>query len=103
GGNSLGLNPEKPIVISMLTLTWKNTADDSNVMWAATVFMHSVRREAKRQGVHNPFIYLNYANGGQMVIDGYGAANKARLQAVSRVYDPAGIFQNAVPGGFKLW
>jgi hypothetical protein len=36
------------------------------------------------------------------VIEGYGAANVAFLRDVSRKYDPLGVFQKLVPGGFKL-
>jgi hypothetical protein len=103
GGNSLGLDPSHPVVISMLSLTWDDAADDNRVMTAATVFIDLVEQEAKRRGVHSPFIYLNYANRGQKVISGYGAATQAKLRGVSRKYDPAGVFQSAVPGGFKLW
>jgi hypothetical protein len=102
GGNSLGLEPSKTIVISLLSLTWDNAADDGRVMKAATAFIQLVEKEAKKRGVHDPFIYLNYADRGQMVVNGYGGSNKARLQAVSQKYDPNGVFQKAVPGGFKL-
>ena len=45
---------------------------------------------------------MNYAWRGQMVIDGYGEDNKRFLKEVSEKYDPDGVFQKAVVGGFKL-
>lgn len=49
------------------------------------------------------FLYLNYADQGQDVIAGYGEGNQMELRRVSRVYDPEGVFQKAVVGGFKLF
>ncbi|KAF2009044.1 putative oxidoreductase [Aaosphaeria arxii CBS 175.79] len=103
GGNSLGLDPNRVVVIAMLSLTWTEAADDEKVRLAAIAFIKSVEAEAKKRRVYNRFIYLNYADLGQEVIEGYGKSQKNRLRAVSKKYDPAGVFQVAVPGGFKLW
>jgi hypothetical protein len=46
---------------------------------------------------------MNYAAKGDDVISSYGAANKAILQKASKKYDPHGLFQTGVPGGFKLF
>lgn len=51
----------------------------------------------------NSFKYLNYAYKTQEPIKGYGHANVAKLKAASKKYDPAGVFQKLVPGGYKLW
>lgn len=48
-------------------------------------------------------MYLNYADKGQEVIRGYGEGNRKELRRVSKVYDPEGVFQKAVVGGFKLF
>ena len=37
-----------------------------------------------------------------MPIAGYGEENVEILQKVSRKYDPEGVFQRLVSGGFKL-
>jgi hypothetical protein len=57
---------------------------------------------ASAKGKLNRYVYLNYAYKGQKPITGYGSANVAKLESISRKYDPAQIFQNQVPGGFKL-
>lgn len=36
-------------------------------------------------------------------IGSYGANNKQKMQEVSKKYDPEGVFQKAVVGGFKLF
>lgn len=48
-------------------------------------------------------MYMNYAYTSQDPIGSYGEENKAELQRVSNRYDPQGLFQKGVPGGFKLF
>ena len=104
GGNSQGLNPsEGPLVNSLLTASWDLSSDDLLVNTVAGEFVDGVNTLAQKAGAFNGFIYLNYANKTQNPIDGYGAANKVKLQAVSKKYDPLGLFQKGVPGGFKLF
>lgn len=101
--NSLGLSPSDPIIVSLLSLTWSDAEDDAAVRTAARAFMQSVETEAKKRRVHRAYLYLNYADGGQNVMDGYGKSSKEKLRRISKRYDPRGVFQKAVPGGFKLW
>lgn len=56
---------------------------------------------AKAGGLHR-FKYLNYADPNQNVLGSYGDENLAFLKATSQKYDPQGVFQKRVPGGFKL-
>ena len=58
---------------------------------------------AQSMGLLHEFEYLNYADSSQNPIASYGADNVRRLRAMSRKYDPHGVFQRQVPGGFKLW
>ncbi|KAI3316840.1 FAD-binding domain-containing protein [Xylariaceae sp. AK1471] len=55
----------------------------------------------KAGGLHR-FKYLNYADPNQDVLRSYGDENLAFLRTTSRKYDPQGVFQKKVPGGFKL-
>ncbi|KAK8005498.1 hypothetical protein PG990_011535 [Apiospora arundinis] len=48
------------------------------------------------------FVYANYAEKSQSPYKRWGADSVAKLQAASRKYDPEGVFQNRVPGGFKV-
>jgi hypothetical protein len=57
---------------------------------------------AKAAGKLNDYLYMNYASPYQNPIGGYGAANQARLNAISKKYDPTGVFQTLQPGYFKL-
>ncbi|KAI0876322.1 FAD-binding domain-containing protein [Hypoxylon argillaceum] len=56
---------------------------------------------AKAGGLHR-FKYLNYADPNQNALGSYGDENLAFLKATSQKYDPQGVFQKRVPGGFKL-
>ena len=104
GGNSLGLDPsDGPLVMILLSITWDSASDDATVMSTANALIDEIEAAAKVNGLYHAFKYLNYANAGQDVFDGYGPANRVHLQAVSKRYDPTGVFQRAVPGGFKLF
>ena len=104
GGNSQGLKPsDGPLVNALLTSSWSETTDDGLINEVAEKFFNSIETLAREKGVYQKFVYLNYANKTQNPIDGYGAASKANLQAVSKKYDPEGLFQKGVPGGFKLF
>ena len=103
GGNSLGLIGEENLVVTQLTVTWTNAADSEYIEGQARDFITRFEEEARARGLYSEFKYLNYANRNQDPIGGYGTESKARLQEVSRRYDPEGLFQEALPGGFKLF
>jgi hypothetical protein len=46
--------------------------------------------------------YLNYADAYQDPLASYGAENLQKIRAAARKYDPEGVFQTKVPGGFKI-
>jgi hypothetical protein len=57
---------------------------------------------AKSVRKDNEFIYLDYAYKYQHPLRGYGSENLEKLRRVAKIYDPNGVFQTMVPGGFKL-
>ena len=104
GGNVLGLeNANEPLVLVLLTTQWSDATDDVRVNAMAKAFFTGLDAEAQGRNLTNSWTYLNYAAAFQDPIGGYGAVNKAKLQKVSRKYDPRGLFQTGVPGGFKLF
>lgn len=103
GGNSLGLESlNRALVLALITATWEAASNDVLVETTVRDLIDQIDARARATEQYYPFKYLNYAYAGQDVFAGYGAANQAKLQATSRKYDPFRIFQNAVPGGFKL-
>lgn len=104
GGNALGLDATNgPLVLVLLTTRWSDEADDDRVNTMAKAFYTALDIEAQGRKLTHPWTYLNYAAPFQDPIGGYGAINKAKLQKASKKYDPRGLFQTSVPGGFKLF
>ena len=58
---------------------------------------------AKTRGLHDEYLYLNYALKEQDPLKSYGPDSYENLKQVARKYDPGRGFQDLVPGGFKLW
>jgi hypothetical protein len=48
------------------------------------------------------FVYLNYADADQNPLGSYGVDNVKFLKDVAAKYDPTGVFQTRVPGGYKI-
>lgn len=104
GGNSLGLSAADGNLFNLLlTVSWDDIADDAAIEQHAKNLFQQSEDEAKKLGLFNKYLYLNYAASWQDPFSGYGAAVKAKLQAVSKKYDPQGMFQKQVSGGFKLF
>jgi hypothetical protein len=103
GGNALGLYPEDgPLFHALFYLSWTDEKDDKAILKAVQDFLSASVAMAKELGAYNDYMYMPYSSGYQPVISGYGAENIARLNKVSRKYDPSGVFQNLQPGYFKL-
>ncbi|KAI0023355.1 FAD-binding domain-containing protein [Xylariomycetidae sp. FL0641] len=103
GGNATGLDASGgPLVSILLLMYWKNKDDDAKLLGAAKELLGSIDRDAASRGQAVAYKYMNYAFSFQDPISSYGAENKKALVEVSKKYDPEGIFQIGVPGGFKL-
>jgi hypothetical protein len=89
--------------VVLLGVTWSDEADDDTITTAVTDLFTKFDAYAASQKGLDSFTYLNYAYETQNPIQGYGASNVKKLQAVSKKYDPSGVFQKLVPGGFKLF
>jgi len=57
----------------------------------------------KEEGVFHRYKYLNFAASFQDPLGSYGGVELGRMREVARKYDPTGVFQTQVPGGFKLF
>ncbi|KAH8678285.1 hypothetical protein BX600DRAFT_507245 [Xylariales sp. PMI_506] len=76
----------------------RQVADQKVAAWTK-----GVQDYARSLGKEAEFLYMNYASPFQSnVLASYGAENLKRLAAASKKYDPLGIFQTRVPGGFKV-
>lgn len=103
-GNSLGLEAsEGPLVLCLLSITWTQPSDDDLINNMAKTLISRIEQATKAADLFHRFKYLNYAANFQDPIGSYGAVSQANLQRVSKKYDPTGLFQTGVPGGFKLF
>lgn len=104
GGNVLGLDSSltKNAVLFLLTLKTKTEADEAIIHARGAVFFANVDEAVKISGNSLPFVYLNYANPSQDPLGSYGTENVAFMRDISTKYDPQGLFQRRVPGGFKI-
>ncbi|KAK8093852.1 oxidoreductase- FAD-binding protein [Apiospora hydei] len=105
GGNAFGLDSEDDNLFNvLLTITWDRAEDDALVHRQARSLLDQLEAVARDIGVDHPYVYLNYAGPWQLdaIVAGYGAESLGRLRETSRRYDPRGMFQRQVPGGFKL-
>ncbi|KAF2675969.1 putative oxidoreductase [Lentithecium fluviatile CBS 122367] len=94
-------SPPKPIIIAQITGTWKDGKDTAAVEVTAVQLISDIDAAAKEEGLQTGYVYLNYAHSGQKV---FGEGERLQqLRDVSKRYDPDGIFQHCVPGGFKLF
>jgi FAD/FMN-containing dehydrogenase len=57
---------------------------------------------ARSVGGDYPYVYLNYAAESQNPLRSYGEENLELLKALATEYDPQGIFQTQLHGGFKV-
>ena len=64
--------------------------------------LEAMNNVARSMGGLKKFQYANYADTGQEVVGSYGSGNVEFLKKVSAEYDPKSVFQERVPGGFKL-
>jgi hypothetical protein len=101
GGNALGLK-SRPQLWFTINIGWNNAADDAKAIAIATASVAKVEAITKSRGLYDPFVFLNDAGASQKVIQSYGPANFAKMKKVSVKYDPNGMFQKQVPGGFKI-
>jgi hypothetical protein len=83
-------------------ISWSDPADDAKIMAAAQNIVDRSIALAQSQGLSNEYLYQNYASLQQDVFAGYGAANYAKLQSISKKYDPEQVWQTLQPGYFKL-
>ncbi|ESZ95415.1 hypothetical protein SBOR_4210 [Sclerotinia borealis F-4128] len=103
GGNSTGLTPsDGPLFVVLLNPVWASAADDERMTSGVTKLLAEFRRLASEKDLLHPYIFTNYAYKTDDVFKGYGEESVAKLKEASTKWDPEGIFQKGVPGGWKV-
>jgi hypothetical protein len=88
--------------VILVAALWSNSTANDLVEKKAGQVVDDIAELAKSMRLFHEFQYLNYADSSQNPIESYGEENVHRLKKASRKYDPKGVFQRQVPGGFKL-
>lgn len=104
GTNSLGTSPsDGNSVILLLSVSWASSTSTSSAEHIGRGLLDKLDETARASCGLRRFRYLNYASPVQDPLKSYGEENLEMLRNVSARYDPSGMFQRRVPGGFKLW
>ena len=83
-------------------MSWQGAEQDALFQQAGADLVDRIRAYAVSIGANNPYLYLDYADITQDPLASYGAENVKKMRAAAKKYDPQGVFQNLVPGGFKI-
>ncbi|KAI0376816.1 hypothetical protein F5Y04DRAFT_273468 [Hypomontagnella monticulosa] len=103
GGDMLGLDAIKNNAVLWTAGAAVNTDEALAIaQYETNVMTAQVKEFAKSVNGDLDFIYLNYADASQDPIGNYGAANIQHMRDMAAEYDPTGVFQKRVPGGFKI-
>jgi hypothetical protein len=101
GHNPLSLQAVDQTWLAFST-AWQRPEDDTTAHGAGRTIVSEVERAAGADGGRLPYLFMNDASWDQDVISGYGDENIRKMKLVQERYDPTGVFQSLVPGGFKL-
>ncbi|KAK8069998.1 hypothetical protein PG994_006614 [Apiospora phragmitis] len=103
GGNAMAIPAsDGPLFVVPINPIWSSPSDDERIFAAVDSMVTELRQIGKERGLLHRYIFTNYGFENDDIIGGNGAKSFLRLQQVSARYDPDGIFQKGVPGGFKL-
>jgi hypothetical protein len=105
--NSLGFiadsAPEKDVVFLQVVLTSGDARADEGLQVALQDIIARLDEQIEKEDVKHDFVYLNFAASFQDPFAGYGKEKVDALRSVARKYDPKGLFQKQLAGGFKLF
>ncbi|KAF2844572.1 FAD-binding domain-containing protein [Plenodomus tracheiphilus IPT5] len=105
--NSFGFasteTPEKDMLFVQSVFTYGDAAADEGFQEALKDFMKLFEDVLREESVLHRFKYLNFAASFQDPFASFGSDEVSKLKAVAKKYDPKGVFQKQVPGGFKLF
>ena len=104
GGNMLGMEDvQSNAIIWVAGVAVNGDEADLAIAQAELNRMKArVKQAAKSLNGDIDLVYLNYADTTQDPIGSYGSKNVQFIQDVAARYDPQGVFQTRIPGGFKV-
>lgn len=94
--------PEKDLIFLQIIFTFEGPESFDGFEEALKDLVKMVKDITKKEGVYHPYQYLNFAASFQDPLGSYGKKQLKKLIKMGEKYDPEGVFQTQVPGGFKL-
>jgi hypothetical protein len=105
--NSLGFDttstPESDLVFLQIIFYFSDSAALPGLNNALQDFITMFDEIADGEGVGHDFVYLNFAAAFQDPLKAYGTEEVGGLRQVAKSYDPHGLFQRQLVGGFKVF
>ncbi|KAK4196329.1 hypothetical protein QBC40DRAFT_313788 [Triangularia verruculosa] len=104
GGNVMGVERQKSNGVLLLATAMVETAEQEKKAYPLVkTWVEEVKKFAATiDGGLQEWTYLNYADKSQNPLGSYGSENIRKMKATAAKYDPQGVFQKLVPGGFKI-
>lgn len=103
GDNAKNIDPaDGPLFVTFVNPTWDLAEDDEQVYSAVEGLLQKMREIGSDRGLLHRYIFTNYGYHKDDVLAGYGEESVGKMREASQKFDAHGIFQNTVPGGFKL-
>lgn len=101
--NVLGLEDcAEPLIIFNCSLTWTKAEDDKQVRSTIQRALERIDAAAATRGADHPYRFMNYCMEFQNPYKGSGEASLRLMREASKKYDPEGLFQRGITGGFNL-
>ncbi|KAK6223276.1 hypothetical protein LQW54_000393 [Pestalotiopsis sp. IQ-011] len=102
-GNAMNIPPsDGPLFVILINPIWNFAKDDDRILKTVGALVDDLRSIASEKGLLHRYIFTNYGFQADEIISGYGEESVSKLRETSKKYDPEGMFQKGVPGGFKL-
>ncbi|KAI1657731.1 FAD-binding domain-containing protein [Daldinia decipiens] len=104
GGNMFGIERLQDDCVLLVAAVEVETPEISSQVGFPTLKAAIAEIESYARSLNGDigFLYLNYCDGSQNPFSTYGEENIKKMKEASAKYDPTGIFQARVPGGFKI-
>lgn len=103
GGNLLGIEGHKDNAVILLgSLAVNGEIQEAIGREKVMAWKRDLEDYSRSLDAQVEYYYMNYADGTQDVLTSYGEERVQMALEVAAKYDPTGVFQNRVVGGFKL-
>ena len=103
GGNMLGMDREEDnAMLFQIQMMVQGAEQEDEARRRMADLFDSLRAYTVEAGTDVDWQYYNYADYLQDPLASYGEDNVEFMKKVACKYDPAGVFQKRMPGGFKI-